>query len=273
MVKTRPLAALALVSIALNLVTNTDAFAASRVFLSAAVGNDANPNCTLAAPCRNLPRGLAMVSPGGQILLMDSGGYGGSLPLSLTFAVQIVAAEGIQATLTDNSTNYGASALITVAAGASDLVLLQGVQIDGVTKVGTGILHQSGRLVVQHCLFTQLAVGVSAVNSKMDIIDSSFSGNGVAVMSSGAGTENNGSTTPSVAQVRISRGSIVANDVGLEMVDPGNGFANIFIQINSNSFYDWNTNVTGNTTTVLGMGNGCSSGCQVGPYNGGGGLN
>jgi hypothetical protein len=272
MLTTRPFVALALIAIALNFVTSTDALGGSRVFLSAATGNDANPSCTPAAPCRNLPRGLAVVTPGGQIVLMDTGGYGGGMSMTLTSAVQIIAAQGVQATLTDNPANYGGAALFTVVAGAADLVLLRGVQIDGITKSGTGILHQSGRLVVEHCLFTQLGIGISAVNAKMDIIDSTFTGNAVAVASSGPGTESSGSSTTSVAQVRISSGNIVGNDVAMQMTDPGDGFANIFILISSNSAANWTTNVVGNITALNGIGAGCSSSCSVGSYFGAGFL-
>ena len=272
MVPTRSLVAFALIAVALNFVTSTDALGGSRIFLSAATGNDANPSCTPSAPCRNLPRGLAAVSPGGQIVLMDTGGYGGGMSMTVTSAVQIIAANGVQATLTDNSTNYGGAALITVAAGATDLVLLRGLQIDGVTKAGTGVLHQSGRLVIENCLFTQLGIGVSEVNSKMDVINSTFIGNAIAVAASGPGTESNGSSTTSTAQLRIAYGSIVANDVAMQMTDPGNGFANIFVMISSNSAANWATDVVGNVTALNGTGNGCSSGCQVGSYFGAGYL-
>ena len=261
MVTSRSIVALALIAVGVNFLTSAAALGGSRVFLSAAAGNDANPNCTPLAPCRNLPRGLAVVTPGGQIVLMDTGGYGGGMSMTLTSAVQIIAPDGVQATLTDNSTNYGGAALITVAAGPNDLVLLRGVQIDGITKTGTGILHHSGRLVVEHCLFTQLGIGVSAVNAKMDIIDSTFTGNAVAVASSGSGTESNGSTTPSVAQVRLSAGSIVGNDVAMQMTDPLDNFANIFVMISNNSAANWTTNVVGNTTALNGIGVGCSSSC------------
>lgn len=273
MVTIRPLVAFALIASAVNFLTGVAAATGvSRVFLSAATGNDANPNCTTTAPCRNLPRGLAVVSPGGQIVLMDTGGYAGAMPVTLTFAVQIIAANGVQATLTDDSTNYGGAALITVAAGATDLVLLRGLHFDGITKVGTGILHQSGRLVVQNCVFTELAVGVSAVNSKMDIIGSTFTGNALAVAASGSGTETQGSATTSVAQVRISQGSIVANDVAMQMTNPGEQLANIFVMISSNSAGNWTTDVVGNTTALNGIGVGCESNCPVGSYYGAGGL-
>jgi hypothetical protein len=272
MVTTRSLVALALIAAALNFVTNADALGGPRVFLSAATGSDTNPSCTQTAPCRNLPRGLAVVTPGGQIVLMDTGGYAGGMNMTLTSAVQIVAANGAQATLIDNSTNYGGAALITVAAGATDLVLLRGVQIDGVTRSGTGILHHSGRLVIENCLFTQLGLGVSEVNAKMDIIDSTFTGNVVAVAASGAGTESNGSTTTSTAQLRLARGSIVGNDVAMQMTDPGEGFANIFVMISNNSASNWTTNVVGNTSALSGIGVGCSSTCSVGSYYGSGYL-
>jgi hypothetical protein len=55
-------------------------------------------------------------------------------------------------------------------------------------------------------------------------------------------------TTTSVAQVRLSHGSIVANDVAMQMTDPGDNFANIFVMISSNSAANWTTDVVGNTT-------------------------
>lgn len=272
MVMTRSLVALALIAVAVNFVISADALASPRVFLSAATGNDANPSCSETAPCRNLPRGLAAVSPGGQIIIMDSGGYGGGMSVTISSPVQIIAPDSVLATLSDNSTNYGGAALIIVNAGATDLVLLRGLQIDGGTKVGTGILHESGRLVVEHCLFTQLAVGVSAVSAKMDIINSTFAGNALAVNATGAGTETDGSITPSTTQVRIAYGSIIGNDVALQMTSPGNNFSNIFVMISSNSAANWATDVVGNTTAVTGSGLGCTSGCQAGSYFGGGGL-
>lgn len=267
------LIALALTTVALNFITSADALGSTRVFLSAATGNDANPGCTSTAPCRTLPHGLAESTAGGQIILMDSGGYGGGTSVTISFAVQIIAPDGVLASLTDNSTNYGGAALITVNAGATDLVLLRNLQIDGGTKVGTGILHESGRLVVERCLFTQLAVGVSAVNAKMDIINSTFAGNAVAVNANGSGTEPDGSITASVAQVRIAYGSVIGNDVGLQMTNPGNNLANIFVMISSNSGANWATDVVGNTTATTGSGTGCTSGCSVGSYYGSGGLN
>ena len=66
MVTSRSIVALALIAVGVNFLTSAAALGGSRVFLSAAAGNDANPNCTPLAPCRNLPRGRAVVTPGGS---------------------------------------------------------------------------------------------------------------------------------------------------------------------------------------------------------------
>jgi hypothetical protein len=62
---------------------------ANRTFVSGA-GNDANP-CSLAAPCRSFARALAQTSPGGEIAVLDTAGYGA---VTITQAVSIANEEG-----------------------------------------------------------------------------------------------------------------------------------------------------------------------------------
>jgi len=93
-------------------------------------------------------------------------------------------------------------------AGASDLVLLRGLQIDGVTKVGTGILHQMAGSSSSMCN-SGIGCSVSAPELEDDIFDSSFSG--MPLRSPMApGTESNGSTTPVRAQVALPSAASVA---------------------------------------------------------------
>ena len=47
---------------------------ANRTFVSG-TGSDANP-CSLAAPCRSFQGALAQTSPGGEIAVLDTAGYG-----------------------------------------------------------------------------------------------------------------------------------------------------------------------------------------------------
>jgi hypothetical protein len=41
----------------------------------ASTGNDANP-CTLAQPCRGFARAVSQTSPSGEVIVLDSAGYG-----------------------------------------------------------------------------------------------------------------------------------------------------------------------------------------------------
>src|SRR6266571_6657569 len=66
---------------------------AQRTFVSAATGNDANP-CTRTAPCRNFAAAIAQTQSGGEVVVLDSGGYG---TVTITQAVSLVAPAGVYA--------------------------------------------------------------------------------------------------------------------------------------------------------------------------------
>jgi hypothetical protein len=53
----------------------------------ATTGNDVN-NCTVSAPCRTLTRALSVTNPRGEVVVVDSGGYG---PATITQPVTITA--------------------------------------------------------------------------------------------------------------------------------------------------------------------------------------
>ena len=49
-----------------------------RTFVSAQTGNDANTvnNCSVTQPCRNFNAAVGVVNAGGEVVALDSGGYG-----------------------------------------------------------------------------------------------------------------------------------------------------------------------------------------------------
>jgi hypothetical protein len=125
----------ALVSIvfALSFLANGGAIAAAlRTFVSGS-GIDTNP-CTLALPCRSFATAITQTASDGEIIVLDSAGYG---PVTFTQPVSIVAPRGVYA---------GVSVLtgtgIVVAQGAGTVVL-SGLNIIGHGGV-TGIDFQSG---------------------------------------------------------------------------------------------------------------------------------
>jgi hypothetical protein len=128
----------------------------NRTFVSAQVGNDAN-SCVPTAPCRFLPKALSVTNPGGEIVVLDSGGYGSSLTINKP--VTIVAA-GVYAGM---AVTVGTG--ITVSVGGSEKVILRGVTINGAGG-STGIYVQSAGLVyVEECVingFTSHGINFNA---------------------------------------------------------------------------------------------------------------
>src|SRR5919108_688209 len=107
---------------------------AQRTFVSAETGNDANP-CTRTAPCRNFAAAIAQTAAGGEVVALDSGGYG---PVTIGSAISLVAPTGVYAGITAFSGNA-----VTVSAGSSDVVTLRGLTLNGLGG-STGIAFDTG---------------------------------------------------------------------------------------------------------------------------------
>ena len=237
------LAVLALMFVASATATQA---ATLRAFVSS-TGNDANAatNCAQTAPCRTFAGAFPTVTPGGEMIALDTAGYG---PLTVNKAITIATVPGATAFVVVAGGTNG----FTISAGASDLVKLLNINFNGSGAASTtGLRHNSGRLIVKNCTFQQLTIGVDNF-AKMDLIDCDLHGNGTAVQSTGQGTgaPGAGSDITAVAQVRIARGNITFNTLGLQQNSPGfnaqaNNLFNIWV------FADANTgtvNMAGNTT-------------------------
>ena len=109
------------------------AAAIQRTFVSTS-GNDANA-CTRAEPCRNFAAALVNTLAGGEVVALDSGGYG---PFVIDKAVSVIGAPGVHAAVT---TFAGEG--ITINAGASDIVVLRNLYVTGLGGA-IGIRHNTG---------------------------------------------------------------------------------------------------------------------------------
>ena len=94
---------------------------ASRTFVSG-VGSDANP-CSRTAPCRTFAAAITVTAAGGEINVLDTGGYGS---VTITKSISIVNDVGGTAAILAGNGNG-----ITIAAGATDTIFLRGLVIDG----------------------------------------------------------------------------------------------------------------------------------------------
>src|ERR1700739_2775197 len=121
--------------------------AQQRVFVSAVRGDDVNA-CSSNAPCRSFARALTLVSTAGEILALDSGGFG---PITITKAVSIVAPFGVEGSITQ--TSAGQNAIVVTAPGAT--VLLRGLSVFGLQIANDGVLANNvGALIVDSCSIT-----------------------------------------------------------------------------------------------------------------------
>src|SRR5499427_9349319 len=123
---------------------STGAYALSNRTFVSGTGSDSNP-CSLGAPCRSFAGALAQTSPGGEIAVLDTAGYGA---VTITQAVSIVNEEEVEAGITATSGDG-----ITISAGATDVVNLRGLTLVGATGSVNGITFNSGGVLnIQNCV-------------------------------------------------------------------------------------------------------------------------
>ncbi len=174
------------------------------------VGDDANP-CSRSSPCKTFAGAISKTVAGGEINCIDAGGYGA---LTITKALSIICSAGEAGVLVSGTNG------ITIAAGANDQILLDGLDIEG---LGTGLdginIQSAAEVVIRNCNIHQ------------------FGGNGVTIV------------TNSLIRVII-RSSMIAENAGSGVVissTPGFGHARIFDSlINTNANDGVRVNGVGN---------------------------
>jgi parallel beta helix pectate lyase-like protein len=127
-----------------------------RVFV-ASNGTDAGL-CARSAPCRTFAFAITQVSPGGELVALDTAGYG---PVTITMSVSIYAAPGQVAAIIGGPPDPD----ITINATANDIVTIRGLYL---TSAGAhnGIAFNSGKVLqVADTVFTNF----SQDNAALDI--------------------------------------------------------------------------------------------------------
>jgi len=127
---------------------------AQRTFV-ASNGSDAHP-CSIALPCRGFAAAIAQTTQGGEVIVLDSAGYG---PATIAKSVSIIAPAGIYAGVSVASGNG-----LTINAGPDALVVLRGLTING-QGFGVGVsatLTGGARLHVENCVISGLDMGLHA---------------------------------------------------------------------------------------------------------------
>lgn len=170
--------AAALLVAALSLLFPVQAFAqATRTWVSG-VGDDVNP-CSRTAPCKTFAGAISKTAAGGEINVLDPGGFGG---VTITKSISIIAT-GVEGGVLVSGTNG-----IIVNALATDKVLLEGLDIEGlgatVGSPGLNGIHilGGGRVTVRKCSIRNFAQNginvVGTTGSRVFIEDTLLLNNG-----------------------------------------------------------------------------------------------
>ena len=131
---------------------------ASRTWVSG-VGDDVNP-CSRTAPCKTFAGAISKTAPAGEINCLDAGGFGA---VTITKSITI-RCDHVEAGVLVSGTNG-----IVVNAGATDRVVLEGLDIEGVGTGLNGVNILAGKEIyiircsIRH--FTQNGVNMSSATS------------------------------------------------------------------------------------------------------------
>jgi hypothetical protein len=166
---------------------------ATRTWISG-VGDDNNP-CSRTAPCKTWAGAIAKTQAGGEINALDPGGFGA---VTITKAITLDGGPGIAGVLVSGTNG------IVVSAGASDVVSLRNLDIDGLGTGLAGIVFNSGKaLHVENCTiygFTGHGIDISSsTGNQTFVLDSRLRDN------AGSGIHAKGTVTKLFVTIDKSR--------------------------------------------------------------------
>jgi hypothetical protein len=137
--------ATATIAFVLSMLAATDATAAGQRSFVSGFGADVG-GCSPSAPCRSFGYAITQTTSGGEVIVLDSAGYGS---VTITQSVSIIAPPGVYAGITVFSGNG-----VSINAGASDAVTLRGLSVTGLGGT-VGISFSGGAsLIVVDCTVT-----------------------------------------------------------------------------------------------------------------------
>jgi hypothetical protein len=143
-------------------------------------GNDANTCNVPSTPCRTFTGAIAQTTSGGEVVVLDSGTFGGG---TISQSVTINAPAGVAAL---------AATPIIVNAGASDVVTLRGITfVSPSPATGIALTFNGGAVLnIEKCVFHGWSTGLAfGVAGELHVTDSTFRENFYGVLlSTGSGT-------------------------------------------------------------------------------------
>ena len=201
---------------------------ATRTWVSG-VGDDANP-CSRTAPCKTFAGAISKTAPKGVISILDPGGYGA---VTITKSITIDGG-GIKGSVLNAGTNG-----VVVNAGATDIVRLRDISIDGGGSGVNGVRFISGgALILDNVKINDMSGGSGILFSpntsarlvvSSSVISNNTGGMGIYVLPGSGGSARvsiSGTTISNNAGgVRIEDKSVVSIQNSTISSNSGNGIA------------------------------------------------
>ncbi len=241
---------------------------ATRTWVSG-VGDDANP-CSRTAPCKTFAGAISKTAAGGEIDVLDPGGFGG---VTITKAITIGTDPGLGGILVNLSTG------VIINAGVNDNIVLRGVVIQGLGNSVNGVRFLAGKsLTLQDCTISGMSSGSpngfavnmqpSSGSSTLTITNAAIYNNGVAPDGGGIGIQPTGTAS---VQAVLTNVTSSGNTVGLR-ADASQTSGVVRVSITDSAF-SGNTNGGVSALTLAGFGYASVSLQNVTSSNNGSGLN
>ena len=163
---------------------------ATRTWVSG-VGDDINP-CSRTAPCKTFAGAITKTATGGEISVLDPGGFG---TINITKSISIVA-RGTEGSILGSLVNG-----VIINAPATSIVHLEGLNIEGATNGLNGVrILAGGQITIQDCTirgfqaaapngFGIIYLAATAV-SRLEVVDTVITANrgGISIAAPGANT-------------------------------------------------------------------------------------
>jgi hypothetical protein len=178
------------------------------------VGDDVNP-CSRTAPCKTFPGAISKTAAGGEIDVLDPGGFGG---VTITKSITIDGKGGFVAGVLVSGTNA-----VIINAAATDTVYLRGLDFEG---LGTGLsairILSAGQVIIEDCRIEGfVTAGIEVANSTNPVevvIRNSTVINSGGASNAGIWVHPGGTTTAAV----LVEGTLVDNNRnGIRVEDRG----------------------------------------------------
>ena len=158
---------------------------ATRTWVSG-VGDDVNP-CSRTAPCKTFAGAISKTAAGGEIDVLDPGGFGA---VTIVKSITIDGGAGQVGSILAAGTNG-----VTVNAGANDVVTIRNITIQGLAQASSGAglngiqLLNAKSLHVEHCTiqnFGQNGINIASGTGTKVFVDDTVSrgntGNGLNIV-------------------------------------------------------------------------------------------